>query len=363
MTRRAPIVIRRLALIVAGVLAAGLVAELVLRTVDVVPEVANPLYSFHQSDPVLGWRGRPDVRLRFRRDEFDTVVEHGPDGWRRPDPPPPADATRRVLFLGDSFTWGWGVAQGQVFTDRLQQRLPAVAIVNRGVDGFGTVQEYLLLQRELATAHYDAVAVMFFQNDVADDVDPKSGRRPLFELEGNALVPRNQPPRPLMSPLERLFKEHSRALDLIAFEADQFTRWLGENGHQIDLREGPDDIDYHELPGAAVTMRLLAEMHRLAAAHRAAFVLVYLPQRSEIERLPSRYPYFRAVHAMLRDVAAREAVPFIDLSAPFNAAAQQGRALIYARDEHWTPAGHELAAQVLLDSPLFVVPVGDAATH
>jgi hypothetical protein len=196
--------------------AALLVAEVLLRTIDMVPEVANPLYSFHESDPVLGWRGRPDVRMRFRRAEFDALVEHGPDGWRRPDPSPRVGATRRVLFLGDSFTWGWGVAQGEVFTDRLQQRLPSVAMVNRGVDGFGTAQEYLLLQRELAQTHYDAVAVMFFQNDLTDDVDPKSGRRPLFELDGEKLVPRNQPPRPLMSALERLFKEHSRAIDLIA---------------------------------------------------------------------------------------------------------------------------------------------------
>ena len=134
------IVLRRLLLIGAGVAAALLVAEVMLRTINVVPEVANPLYSFHESDPVLGWRGRPDVRLRFRRAEFDTLIEHGPDGWRRPDPPAPADATRRVLFLGDSFTWGWGVAQGEVFTDRLQQRLPSVAVVNRGVNGFGTAQ-------------------------------------------------------------------------------------------------------------------------------------------------------------------------------------------------------------------------------
>jgi len=38
------------------------------------------------------------------------------DGARRPD------ATEHVLFLGDSFTWGWGVSQGEVFTDLLQRR-------------------------------------------------------------------------------------------------------------------------------------------------------------------------------------------------------------------------------------------------
>jgi hypothetical protein len=111
-------------------------------------------------------------------------------------------------------------------------------------------------------------------------------------------------------------------------------------------------IDYHDLPGAPVTIRLLAEMHRVAAAHGAQLVLVYLPQRSELEHLPSRSPYVRAVHALLRDVAAREGVPLVDLAGPFNAAAHAGRAVIHARDEDWTPAGHALAAEEVIDSPV-----------
>ncbi len=346
--------LHRVALLLAGTLVAVLAAELVLRTVDTIPEVANPLYSFHTSDPVLGWRGKPDVRMRFRRPDFDALIEHGPDGWRRPDPPPPPNPARRVLFLGDSFTWGWGVSQGEVFTDRLQERLlPSVAVYNRGVNAFGTAQEYLLLQRELAERRYDVVAVMFFQNDVLDDVTAKRGRRPLFELDGDALVPRNQPPRPLMNPLQRLFKDHSRAFQLLNFELNQLTRWLGDDEREVALTAGTTDVDYRGLPGAAVTMRLLAEMHRLAAAHGAQLVLVYLPHHSEIERAPSPYPYIRAVHAMIRDVAAQEGILLVDLSGPFQEQAPHGRTLTFAHDDHWTPAGHELVADVLLASPLF----------
>ena len=350
----APTVLRRLALIAAGVLCGALGAEVVLRHVDTIPEVAYPLYSFHESDPVLGWRGKPDVRMRFRRPEFDALIEHGPDGWRRPEPPPPTNPAHRVLVLGDSFTWGWGISQGEVFTDVLQRRLPgSVGVYNRGADGFGTAQEYLLLERELAERPYDSVAVMFFQNDVADNVDPKHGRRPLFALEGDALVPRNQPPRPLLSPLQRLLKDHSRAFQLLDFEFDQLARRLEGDAYDFTPAAGAADIDYHGLPGAAVTVRLLVEMHRVAAAHGARLVLVYVPHRSEIEELRSPYPYIRAVHAMIGDVAARQGIPLVDLSGPFHEQAQRGRQLTFTHDEHWTPAGHEVAAQALLSSPLF----------
>lgn len=343
---------RRFALVLGGVLLGALGAELALRTVYVIPEVADPLYSCHESDAVLGWHGRSNMRMRFHRDDFDVQIEHGPDGWRRPDPPPPAHPSRRVLFIGDSFTWGWGVAQGEVFSDRLQQRLPPdVAVSNRGVNGYATSQEYLLLQRELAEPAYDTVALLFFFNDVDDNVSPKRGRRPLFALEGDALVPLNQPPEPMMSATKRFIMDHSRAYQLGNIGVELFERWLHATFRDKPVAAG--DINYRDLPGAPVTMRLLREMHRWVAAHGAQFVLVYVPYASEIEPGRPDYPLARAGHALLRDVAAQEEIPLIDLTDRFRAEAQRGQILVFAHDDHWTAAGHQVAAQALLDSPLF----------
>jgi lysophospholipase L1-like esterase len=349
-------VLGRLFLILLGLLVATAMAELALRTVFAIPEVANPLYSFHESDPVLGWRGKSNWKARFRRPEFDALIEHGPDGWRRPDPPPPPNPSRRVLILGDSFTWGWGVSQGELFSDKLQSHLaPDVAIYNRGINGFGTSQEYLLLQRELETRHYDAVALMFYLNDVGDNVDPKRGRRPLFELDGDRLVPRNQPPLPLLNPIQRFLKDHSRAFQTLDVEISMLVRSAGDEEEGLPPADAVD-VDYRHINGAAVTMRLLAEMQRLCAAHGAKFFLVYLPHISEISGDVSSYPYVRAVHDLVRDVAAQEHIPLIELGPVFHQRAQQGDALVFAHDEHWTPAGHEAAAAALLASPLFRTP-------
>jgi len=351
---RTQAILFRVTLILAGTLVAALAAEVALRMTHSLPEIDNPLHSFQDSDPVLGWRGKADVRMYFRRTDFNVLVENGPDGWRLPDPPPPPNPTHRVLFLGDSFTWGWGVGQGEVFTDHLQRRLPpSVAVYNRGITAFGTGQEYLLLQRELAARHYDTVAVMFFENDLDDDVTPKSGRRPLFELAGTELVPPKQPAQALMSPVRRLFKDHSRAFQLVDFQLNRLTVSLYGEWQRPPFEAGADDLDYRTLPGAAVTMRLLAEMQRFASDHGARFILVYLPHLSEIEGAVSPYPYIRAVHAMVRDVAAEQGIPLVDLAGPFHEKAQSGLALTFPIDDHWSPAGHELAAEVLLTSPLF----------
>lgn len=345
--------IRRLGLILLGVFLALLGLEVALRVSDPVPEVGSPLFSFHENDPYLGWVGKPNVHLRYHRPEFDTLVRHDDGGWRQPEPPPPADAARRILVLGDSFTWGWGVSQGELFTDRLQARLPpSVAIHNRGIIGFGSAQEYLLLKRELATTHYDAVVLMFFINDLADNTDGKDGHRPYFELVEGALLPRNQPAMARTSPVQLFLKEHSRAYLFIEFELGLLKRrFAGEADDERRYKEA-GAVDFHDLPAYGVTARLLNEMNRLARQHGAQFFLVYVPQRSEFE-LAAPYPYVRAVHAMVDDIAGREQIPLIDLSPSFRDQAAAGRQLVYPIDAHWNAAGHQLAAETLLSSALF----------
>ena len=346
-------VIRRLALVLTGVLLAFLALEVVLRLSDAVPEVGSPLYSFHESDSYVGWRGRPNVRLRYHRPEFDTLVQLDADGWREPDPPRPADAARRTLVLGDSFTWGWGVSQGETFTDRLQARLaPTVEIVNRGVIGFGTAQEYLVLERELAAASYDTVVLTFFINDLDDNTDGKDGRRPYFELVDGELLPRNQPALPRTSPLEIFLKDHSRAYLFVEFEIGMLKRrFRGEADGERLYREKPA-VDIHDLPAYAVTARLLDEMNRLVREHGARFFVVYVPQRSEFES-DTPLPYVRTVHAMIDDITRRAGIPMIDLAPAFRQQAGAGRELVFLIDAHWNPAGHALAAEVLLSSPIF----------
>jgi lysophospholipase L1-like esterase len=345
--------IGRLGLVVMGVFLAGLVMEVTLRVTDAVPEVGNPLSGFYQSDTHFGWIGRPNRRLHYHRPEFDTLVQHDAEGWRQPEPPRPAVPVQHILVLGDSFTWGWGVSQGQVFTDLLQAALPpTVAVYNRGVPGFGTGQEYLVLQQELAARRYDVVVLMFFINDLADNTDGKDGRRPYFELVDGNLLPRNQPARAATSAVGQFLREHSRAYGFVEFELELLKRrFKGEANDERRYRTA-GAVDFHDLPGYAVTARLLGEMHRLTRAHGARFLLVYIPQRSEVER-DAPFPYVRSVHAMVDDIVRREGIPLLDLAPPFRQHAKAGERLIYAIDAHWTPAGHRLAADVVLASPIF----------
>jgi lysophospholipase L1-like esterase len=260
--------------------------------------------------------------------------------------------TWRILVLGDSFTWGWGVSQGQVFTDLLQAALPgSVAVYNRSVPGFGTAQEYLVLQRELAARVYDAVVLMFYMNDLSDNISSKQGSRPYFELVAGGLRPRNQPALPVIHPVRQFLRDNSRTYAFVEVALERLKRrFSGEANDKPEYQTAPA-VDFHQVPGYAVTARLLREMQRLARQHGAQFMLVYIPQRSEFE-IDVPFPYVRSIHAMVDDIAQNEGIPLLDLAGPFRRHAKSGEQLIYSIDAHWTPTAHRVAAAALLQSPI-----------
>ena len=86
---------------------------------------------------------------------------------------------------------------------------------NRGAVAFGTAQEYLLLRHELTSSH-DTVLLMFYSNDLANNVDG-DGARPFFELADGDLLLRNSPARVPGNGFDSFAAAHSRAYSFLEF--------------------------------------------------------------------------------------------------------------------------------------------------
>src|ERR1700722_13959500 len=71
------------------------------------------------------------------------------------------DAEPTIMFLGDSFVWGLDAEADERFTELLRPRVPGYKIMAAGGSGYGTDQEYLLLQR-LWPKVRPAVVVLIF---------------------------------------------------------------------------------------------------------------------------------------------------------------------------------------------------------
>jgi hypothetical protein len=166
----------RIATAALGALIVLLVVELLLRVVAPVPkgpdwvEPTRSQYRFFRFDPVLGWANAPNAKGTYKRSEFEYTIEMNALGMReRPVERAPRPGQLRIAFLGDSFTWGIGVADEDRFSD-IVGRTPGVESVNFGVSGYAPVQYFLTIDHVIGFSPDLVIIAICLDNDFVDNV-------------------------------------------------------------------------------------------------------------------------------------------------------------------------------------------------
>ncbi len=144
------------------------VMELVLRPFAQLDQKTTSIYV---KDQDLGWRLRPNTTQVWdhKSAKINSKGIRGPEL----DYDKPAGATR-VLFLGDSVTFGEGLKTfEEAFPFLIGQKLMAqlkkpVEAINTGVGGYSPWQEAIYLEKEGIKYHPDLVVVTFVLNDVTE---------------------------------------------------------------------------------------------------------------------------------------------------------------------------------------------------
>jgi lysophospholipase L1-like esterase len=124
----------------------------------------------------------PDNRLYFKnpasfRGTFGSVeIATNELGLRERPLQPHVPGEKRILVLGDSVAFGWGVKVEDAFPSRLeagfrQSGAAAVEAVNSGVPGYNTTQELRFLQTYGDRLQPDLVLLLYVDNDI-DAIDP-----------------------------------------------------------------------------------------------------------------------------------------------------------------------------------------------
>jgi lysophospholipase L1-like esterase len=125
--------------------------------------------------------------------------------------------------------WGYGVEQAEVFTVLLEQRRPTLEVINLGVSGYGTDQEYLLLQREGGQYKPDLLILVFCENDFVSNIRSKMFlvyQKPLFTLDPHGLLVLRNVPVPRQTILERaglFLTRHLYLINLAATASAEFS--------------------------------------------------------------------------------------------------------------------------------------------
>jgi hypothetical protein len=112
---------------------------------------------------------RPDLLVKFK----DVLIETNRQGFRNENfsvAKPPH--TARVVFLGDSHMFGWGVAQEKTCPYRLQEMLNMKypqkrwEVINTAVPGYNTAMEIETLEKKALKFSPDIVIMEFICNDL-----------------------------------------------------------------------------------------------------------------------------------------------------------------------------------------------------
>ncbi len=169
------------------------IAEIGLR----VAGVEYPI--FRQSDPVTGVSYIPDAS-GWQTSEGRAYISINREGFRDRDheihKPP---GTLRIAVLGDSFTAAVQVSLESTYWSVLERELaklvadryPDVEVMAFGVGGYGTAQQYLLLQNQVWKYSPDIVVLAVCTgNDLRDNLRALSGKSyvPYFHYVGEHLV-------------------------------------------------------------------------------------------------------------------------------------------------------------------------------
>src|SRR5262249_42260753 len=147
---------------------------------------------------------------------------------RPPDKPP---GTVRIAVLGDSYVSAVQVAWDSTFVVLLQRRLEAcgafpgrrVEVLNFGVGGYGTAQEYLTLERRVWAYAPDLVILAFLTgNDLENNSRAlmRESWRPYYVHRNGTLVlddsfrSRGGRERSVLTALRHFLYDHSRVVQL-----------------------------------------------------------------------------------------------------------------------------------------------------
>jgi hypothetical protein len=119
----------------------------------------------------------PNARYRHRKSCIDQVYTSNSHGMRYHEVPP-ASLAPRVVVLGDSFVEGFGIAERDRLTERLEA-MTGIAHLNFGTAGdFGPLQSFILYKSLASKFDHQAVIFMLFpQNDFLDDLPAPSRLR------------------------------------------------------------------------------------------------------------------------------------------------------------------------------------------
>ncbi len=320
------------------------------------------------ANPYSGVFNRPNLALHQGTNEFEATYYTDAEGLRVARAgasvarEKPGD-TLRVMLLGPSFAFGWGVDYEQSFAARLEEQLPQarfaggrrIEVVNAGVNSMPPAP-HLEWYRHVGSGYRPDLVIQFIYGSLRVPNQKQVDAR--VDAEGY-LVRRD------LGPLQQLRRYAKNS-------ATVFYAWVvaARLGATLDAGNAPEvqgaGRELHAAqsgfdPRAPEEVEALAFYHDLDATVRRSggeLLIVYFPLSYAVH--PEDTSRWR--HLGVRDVASQmrfdaafcehlsgQGIPCLDVTPALRRAAGSGERLYYWLDIHWTPGGNAVVARAVAE--------------
>ncbi len=259
-------------------------------------------------NPRIGHQHLPNGRARL----MDVDVRFNSDGFRDDEYPIPRTGRRRIVFLGDSLTFGWGVEKPDTFESRLEAMLDAVEpteIINFGTGNYNTTQEVHLFLDEGLKYEPDDVVVFYFIND-AEPLPQKSRF-------------------PWLGSIRIVTFYWSRIKALAA-------RWSVAS----DFREYYSDLYRDDAPGWRGAQASFLRLRDVCAERGIGLRVVLLPELHEL----ADYTFARE-HELVASFLLDSGIPVLDLAPAFRDETDPESLWVARDDAHPNARAHRIIAE------------------
>ncbi len=265
------------------------------------------------------------------------------DAGRRANPEHPqldqTDSKMTVVVMGDSFVEALQVAHEESFVGRLQDAAsPNASVENYGTSSYSPALYLLQWRTRIRARAPTHVFLMLFGNDIRDDEEMTA----IAELDTSGDIVAVSGAEPTLFDRVARMTYLGRLVRKVQLQLE----WMWDHRHE-ERNEPAYEFVEEDPRMTELTDRYLRQLVDEVTETGAQIVLMAVPSRERTLR-PTDATSRPVFHDVVRDWAEREAVPFVNLSTPFAAAAGETEPLFFARDIHFTAHGHRVVADTLL---------------
>jgi lysophospholipase L1-like esterase len=321
-------------------------------------------YGMMVYDKFLGWKLAPNWDGRHKHYDYDVRYSTNSHGFRNDFVAKQGQSGLRYAFVGDSFTFSFGVNDNETFIQLLNsQENRDNVYLNFGVPGYSTDQEYLLIRKRVLHFSPDVILlVVYLGNDLFDNELPyplqANRAKPYYELMSNELKLRNTPVPRMPKPEEQFKHDLTRVVLGEDLKANGFIDRAVDRIELLrlfkrTLFKPPDHSDqFEDRFGYAIDLftAIVDRIRDACTQKNVKMSLLLMPGRSYVEQPDSvSAQYQDYLRKKIVENSKNKKVEVIDLATRLRERYQRDPGKWYYPNEgHLTAEGHRIVYDILV---------------